>query len=153
MEWRVYSIANSTQNLHECIMEGTCLESTGTMLASGIILCVRPANERRRYIVTWSLTGWAHTQNDACSVCTNRWVHQVTKSGTWRRYGTHAWGWIQEWQVKKDKWTNIQAYSRTFKHLHHWPFVRGTSGFPSQNASNGHLSCFLCCYFGQAAEQ
>ena len=27
----------------------------------GIILCMRPANERLRYIVTHSLVGWAHT--------------------------------------------------------------------------------------------
>ena len=33
---------------------------------SGIILCMRPTNERRRYIVTSSLIGWAHTQNDPC---------------------------------------------------------------------------------------
>ena len=31
-----------------------------------IILCMLPADERRRYIVTSSLIGWAHTQNDAC---------------------------------------------------------------------------------------
>ena len=30
----------------------------------GIILYIRPANERRRYIVTPSPFGWAHTQND-----------------------------------------------------------------------------------------
>ena len=29
---------------------------------AGIISCMRPANERRRYIVTSSLIGWAHTQ-------------------------------------------------------------------------------------------
>ena len=34
---------------------------------TGIILCIRPANERRRYNVT-SLIGWAHTQNDP-------WLH------------------------------------------------------------------------------
>ena len=31
-----------------------------------IILCVHPANERWRYIVTSSLIGWVHTQNDPC---------------------------------------------------------------------------------------
>ena len=31
---------------------------------SGIILWMRPTNERRRYSVTPSLIGWAHTQND-----------------------------------------------------------------------------------------
>ena len=35
------------------------------MCAAGIILCMRPANEGRRYNVTSSLIGWAHTQNDA----------------------------------------------------------------------------------------
>ena len=32
----------------------------------GIILCMRPANERRRYNVTLSLIGWTHSQNDPC---------------------------------------------------------------------------------------
>ena len=31
---------------------------------AGIILCMRPANERRRYKVTSSLIGWVHTKND-----------------------------------------------------------------------------------------
>ena len=35
---------------------------------SGIILWMRPANERRRYIVTSALIGWAHTQNDPCKL-------------------------------------------------------------------------------------
>ena len=29
-------------------------------------LCMRSANERGRYNVTWSLFGWAHSQNDPC---------------------------------------------------------------------------------------
>ena len=37
-----------------------------SMLFSGIILCMRPANERRRYIVASSVIGWAHAQD--------RWV-------------------------------------------------------------------------------
>ena len=32
----------------------------------GIILCMRPGNKRRRYNVTLSLIGWAHTQYDPC---------------------------------------------------------------------------------------
>ena len=31
-----------------------------------IILWMRPANERRRYIVTSALIGWAHLQNNPC---------------------------------------------------------------------------------------
>ena len=30
------------------------------------ILCMRPASGRRRYNITSSLIGWAHTQNDPC---------------------------------------------------------------------------------------
>ena len=33
---------------------------------SGIILCMRPANEQQCYNATSSLIGWAHTQNDPC---------------------------------------------------------------------------------------
>ena len=33
-----------------------------------IILWLCPANERWRYIVTSSLIGWAHTQNDPCNL-------------------------------------------------------------------------------------
>ena len=32
----------------------------------GIILCMGSASEKRRYIVTPPLIGWAHTQQDAC---------------------------------------------------------------------------------------
>ena len=32
------------------------------MIDAGIILCMHPANERRRYIVMSSLIGWAHAQ-------------------------------------------------------------------------------------------
>ena len=34
---------------------------------AGIILGLRPANERRRYKVTPSLIGWAQTQNQRCN--------------------------------------------------------------------------------------
>ena len=33
---------------------------------TGIILCMRPTNERRRYIVTSSLIGWVHAQYNIC---------------------------------------------------------------------------------------
>ena len=36
------------------------------LAASGIILCMDSANQRRRYIVKLSLTSWAHAQNDPC---------------------------------------------------------------------------------------
>ena len=36
---------------------------------AGIILWMRPANERRRYNVTSSVIGRAHSQNDPCPEC------------------------------------------------------------------------------------
>ena len=52
----------------------------GEPLSAGIILCMRPANERWRCNATSSLIGWAHWQNDLC-VCTwtsqsHNWQHQ-----------------------------------------------------------------------------
>ena len=43
-----------------------------------IILCMRPANERRRYIVTSPLICWAHTQNDPHSATSTRAKQTVT---------------------------------------------------------------------------
>ena len=39
-----------------------------TTLLTGIISYMRPASERRRYIVTSTLIGWAHVQNDYCMI-------------------------------------------------------------------------------------
>ena len=38
---------------------------------SGIILCMRPANERRRYNVTSSFIRWVHSQNDHWCIIRN----------------------------------------------------------------------------------
>ena len=46
---------------------------------AGIILWMRPANERWRYTVTPSLIGWAHTQYDPCPT-NERWWFTVTTS-------------------------------------------------------------------------
>ena len=37
---------------------------------TGIILCMRRANYRRRYSVTSSLIGWTHAENDLCHCIT-----------------------------------------------------------------------------------
>ena len=44
------------------------------ILSTGIKLCVGLANERRRYIVTSSLIGWAHTQSNSWIKDRNFWV-------------------------------------------------------------------------------
>ena len=47
-----------------CIVALRTNQGGGKLTLPGIILCMRPVNERRRYNVTSSLTGWARTQND-----------------------------------------------------------------------------------------
>ena len=49
---------------------------------SGIVLCMRPANERRR-----SLIGWAHSQNDPCSATKHLWLHASLQ--TWASLHFH----------------------------------------------------------------
>ena len=51
-------------------------------------MCMRPANESRRYNVTSSLIGWAHTQND---IWTERFISQEASNAgnvsvTWRHH-------------------------------------------------------------------
>ena len=41
-----------------------------------IILNIHPTNERRRYIVTSSLIGWVHAQNDPC-ICRPPWIQSL----------------------------------------------------------------------------
>ena len=46
---------------------GHAISSYDSDLVTGIILNMCSANDSRRCIVTSSLIGWAHTQNDPCS--------------------------------------------------------------------------------------
>ena len=57
------------------------------MLLAGIILCMDSANERQGYIVTSSLTGWAHTQN---APCVGQWYYSQNISP--REPHALAWG-------------------------------------------------------------
>ena len=61
--------------LHNLALFSICFHKSAVMslcfisfppLHTGIILCMYPANKRRRYIVTSSLIVWALTQNDPC---------------------------------------------------------------------------------------
>ena len=47
---------------HSLKLANGCIRQSLTAL----VLFMRPASERRRYIVTSSLIGWVHTQNDPC---------------------------------------------------------------------------------------
>ena len=57
-------------------------------MASGIILCMCQASERRCYSVTPSLIGWAHTRNDLCGL--------LKKDGVLCKNFTSNHGWLQK---------------------------------------------------------
>ena len=44
---------------------------------TGLIVGLRPANERRRYFVTTSFIGWAQTYSRPCD-----YIHYISKSST-----------------------------------------------------------------------
>ena len=52
------------------------------MSQTGIILCMRPANERQSYNVTLSPIGWAHAQNDPCPHKYNNVMLHITRQKT-----------------------------------------------------------------------
>ena len=80
-EWRCLSLAMGKPRISP---EGSSIVVLAVMAAiqhAGIILYMLPANERRRYIVTSSVIGWAHTQNDPwtcsiiCQICAALFSH------------------------------------------------------------------------------
>ena len=103
----------------------------------GIILCMRPANERRRYNVTSSLIGWAHTQIDLCV------PHHLTDDTPPR--GRHRRE-LREKRQRPEIWWR-HTWTRS---LHYWPFGRGIHWPPSRRA---FMLSFLGCYPKQATEQ
>ena len=61
----VYCIYNMQTHIHN---QSKPFSMQRVKCFSEVIPCIRPANEKRRYIATSSLTGWAHTQNDPWSL-------------------------------------------------------------------------------------
>ena len=53
------------QTKTNCEAYAKCVHNSGDAL-SGLILCLRLANERRRYFVTTYLIGWMQAYNQAC---------------------------------------------------------------------------------------
>ena len=67
----------------------TTVSPLSSLIISGIILCIGSANERRRYTVTSSLIGWAHTENNPYRMVQSKWKWLLLKGGTAIRIGTH----------------------------------------------------------------
>ena len=68
---------------------------------TGIILGMGWANERRRYILTSSLIGYAHTQNDPC--CTSGIISLILRMG-----------------IANERWHNIVMLSLLGYQLWYW---------------------------------
>ena len=64
-------------------------------MSSWIILCIPPANERRRYKVTSSVIGWVHSQNDLC-VTVNVFLTEMLLSQDMMLLSDHIDAW---WRI------------------------------------------------------
>ena len=78
--WNIYIYIHTylwlSSNLCSCGIQ-SCLRCNSLMIvmtASRNILCMRPTNERQCYIVTSSLIGWVHTQDDPCCIDGPLWI-------------------------------------------------------------------------------
>ena len=89
--------------IHDIDLGGSLLHASSCRHAqhTGIILCVHPANESRRYIVTPSLIGWVHTQNDpwACIYPQGNIIHtkNETEKNSFPETGCQGPGMSDKW--------------------------------------------------------
>ena len=60
---QIFSMTNGVKE-KEVSTDADAFDRFTALTVAGVVLCVCPANERRRYNVTSSLSGWAHAQND-----------------------------------------------------------------------------------------
>ena len=72
---------------------------------TGFILWMHPANERWCYIVTPSLIGWVHSQNDPCIQCAGEWLPEVFMFV------------FEAWHARGDKWGQSQYKSHQYRGL------------------------------------
>ena len=102
------------------------------LIAPGIILCIRPANERRRYNVNSSLIGWAYTQNDPCSSqpVSHQAINMWTNNDLW--HGPLAFNIIENW-IQKFIWKCC------LPNVDHFVYTSGNHSHSSQCLSPHHL--------------
>ena len=91
--WNVFHLFLGLSVLTDPVVHGNVVNISVCMSAqiclySGVISCIRPANERWRYIVTSSLIGWVHTKWSLC-IC------QVIAPYSWNEasvsFANHSW--------------------------------------------------------------
>ena len=59
----VKPLSHSTENIYMKRLRLTTQNVYFTITSTGPMICMRPANEKRRYTVTPSLKGWVPIQN------------------------------------------------------------------------------------------
>ena len=86
-------------------------EISSNNIVAGIVLWMRPANERWRYTVTPSFIGWAHTQNDPCSGCKS--IVSVITCSTCnflkynRKFKTRVWPLHEPYILSEKQWCRL----------------------------------------------
>ena len=68
VNWNPRIIQQFYSNTFDNVVRKMSVICSGFNVLSRTILCMRPTNERRRYNVTSSPIGMAHTQNDPCVI-------------------------------------------------------------------------------------
>ena len=157
VSWWVISVA---QVIAVC---GSCL--VGDCSAAGIVLCMHPANERRRYIVTSSLIGWAHTQNDPwCSVSDHSIVVHAVSPLRWHFVPTRVARFPIDWPLifwvinaMLGRWAACWNHcTETGGTCHHWRggkavvttayrLAIGLLGDQCHARRGGLTACWNCC--------
>ena len=129
-------------------------------MRSGIILCMHPANERRRYNIKSSLNGWVHTQYDPCHLVNRRLFKTICNQGMYLIVNIHnmrfcrehcfrmAWHCKQRYCICRPSDHQLQGLclhkTRTWSNddlmtqfSDHWPFVRGIHRSPVDSPHKG----------------
>ena len=119
---------------------------------AGIILCMRPANERRCYIVMSSLIGWAHTQNDPWKrlSCHAGSCSSVSRTIYYQTLMTPQLMYCLKKEIQHETGWNIKSYKTPtllsdVANTNKWLPVRG---FKHQLA----MTCWLCYYITRYSE-
>ena len=128
-----------------CVLQrkhNMCTRISYMLLKSGIILCMHSANERWLYIVTSSLIGWAHTQNEhaECIEASTRWSPLCN---------FHFQIYFFDRKIKHFDSSRLRHDMETISTL----LCEESSGFPYQRISNMELWCLLCCKPEQTVAQ
>ena len=91
------------------------MSNTAPLRAVGIIMCMRPTNQRRHYTVTSSLIGWAHKQNDPRSW--PPWWSPITMTS----HGRHE---VLNHRLFHCLFNSLcRLASKKHQSPHHWPFT------------------------------